>query len=450
MPPPDGGDPLSHELRHLAGELFPPGMQEFGHLYLKSVVLAVATVQESAPECSTDVVVQKYCNQLREQNARQFAPFSIYMGGRYSKLLDDSLQALVDRNILQRRSSSHKKIDARVYEVSEQHADSAKQPPVWEDIFENFRHQFDLRNPFKDHYWNNVIKLAANEDAYEWVTSTPESRNPDLLDTRDEWNRHDDSAEVLKKIQGFEEPEQDAASLLYALLRDYKSIDRRQKRYGNAETVEESRRRFSTHFIQEHYEQYGDEILGEIVFIVGFFDIGEENWQDPDPDIAYLREHITATSSVGVKLPPSLKDADIDIRSISAGVLGELSEKNGEVVISPIALVKSDELPDSIIEHQRDERQKRIESLEQEQTEILADLQDKTGDLDALTEEKVKKQLQEALRDSELDQDEAEVYKYLLQLLATSSSTLGIEWLIKKAVENYPEYAPEILKAIGL
>lgn len=451
MSPPDGGSRLNYKLWRAAGESFPSGWQEFGYWYLKHTVLATRTIQSEAPESNTDAVIQKFCNELRRHNVRQFVPFSLYKGGRYSILLDSTLQALVDYGILSRRRSNHRDIDQRVYELNSNFSDSLEHPSVWSDVFETFRTKINLTNPFSDHYRKRVLPWISDESAYQWVTSDTQFRNPSQLDQSAEDQGHSDEPRVQAKIKSFDDPACDAATLLYRLLRDYKSINQRDERIAGSTAVKQSRRRFSAKYLTEHYDEYGTEILDEVVFIVGFFDLAEESWQDPSSDELYLREHIAAPESIKIALPTDLDPLENDLHLISAGVLGTTYQQDDELKIEPIAILKSDDLSDDLVEHQEAKRTKRHIQLAEERNDHLADLNDIIGDDQAtLSEEEVKTNLQEACEEQEIDDEKRDIYKWVIELIGVAAAEKGIDWVIEKAVEHYPEYALDILDAIGI
>jgi hypothetical protein len=450
MTPPGGGSPLDHKLWRAAGESFPSGWQEFGYWYLKHTVLAIRTIESEAPESSTDAVIQKFCNELRRHNVRQFVPFSLYMGGRYSILLDSCLQALVDCEVLSRRTSNHRDINQRVYELHSNYRDSVEHPPVWSDVFDTFRSHINLTNPFTDHYEQRVLRWISDESAYQWVTLETQLRDPSQLEEPADGQDHSDKSSVQAKIKSFDHPTRDAANLLYRLLRDYKSINEQEERLSRSAAVKQSRRRFSAKYLTDHYDEYGSEVVGEVVFIVGFFDMAEEAWRDPTSDTIYLREHIAAPESVKVNIPPNLDPTKDNLYQISAGVLGTTCEKNGELEVEPIAVLKSDDLSDELIEHQENKRVERRSQLAEERNELLTDLRDIVGDEHiGLSKEEVRANLEEA-EEQETDDKKRSVYNRLLELIGVAAAEQGVGWVVEKAMEHYPEYALDILDAIGL
>lgn len=448
MSPPDGGPRILWEI---AGEKFPAGYQEYGYWYLKHLTLAVRTVESQAPEANTSLVIQKYCNELREHNVSWFAPFPVYLGGRYSGLIENCLQGLIERGVLSRRGSKLGSVNRTVYEVSDTYKDSLEPPSVWEDLFGQFRAQFDLKNLLEDHDQKRILRWVKDEDAYQWVTSESKKRNPSRIDRSATENNRTGSPEVPAEIKKFDPKTRDAATQLYTIIDEYKNIGPRRERIIDTEQKERARRKFSIQHINEHFEEYGNQILGDLVFIVGYFDVAEERWQSADPDTVYLREHIASPDSIGVIFSKGLKDLNIDIYTISVGVLGELTARDGEVIIDPISILKSDQLPDSLVSRQHEERKQKQVDLVEERNELFEDLkqlhEEQSG---TQSPEEIKEELERVLEDSDLDNDERDVLNDLKELIGIAAASEGINWVITKIVQNYPEYTQDILDAIGL
>jgi hypothetical protein len=450
MRPPDGPSPLDNKLWRLAGEEFPSGWQEFGYWYLKHTALVIKTIESEAAEANTDAIVQKFADDLRRNNLRQFAPFSIYLGGRYSFLLASCLQGMVDIGVLRRRASNHQEINQRVYEIDPKYQDSLNHPDVWTDIFTDFRNSIDLINPFKDHFNKRTLKWISNEDAYLWVTPNAESRDIDQLELSDK-KGHEDVAGIRNQIQEFDQPAAEAGTLLYELLREYKLTDQRKQRHKDAGKVVESRIRFSNRYLQEYHDKPDVDVRGKVIFTVGFFDIGEEIWQNPQPDVGYLREHIASPHSIGIKLPEELTDATRNLHEIALGVLATVDERDGEPILDPIAILKSNDLPDEIVNHQHEKRAERRTKLAEERSEIFSELEKYAGHQEPeLSEEDVRKQVEDVLESAELDDDERKVFRWLLELIAIAAAQQGLDWVLVQIIEAYPKYAPQILDAIGL
>jgi hypothetical protein len=330
-----------------------------------------------------------------------------------------------------------------VYEVNDAYKDSLEHPAVWSKVFSRFRRDFNLKNLLEDHDKQRIFRWIHDETAYKWIRSEPGRNNLSLIDG---------SGTIPDEVKRFDNETREAASILHHVIDKHKNIAPRKERRSNADHVQKSRRTFSVRYLNEQFGEHGEEILDEVVFMVGFFDIAEERWQNAGPNIAYLREHIAAPHSVGVRLPASLKNTNFDLHSHSLGVLGTTGKRGGEVVIEPLAILESGSLPDAIIDHQREERKQREIDLAEERNELLRELRDLHETNQSVEEsiEKVQQGVDEVLDDRELEAEEEDVLEKLKELAVIAAAEKGIEWVVTKVVENHPEHVEIIFDAIGL
>lgn len=363
---------LDDELSAVVNDLF-SDYERYGYDFLHDLVLAIAAMPEDVPK--SELIIQKFSDQLARTSNGAFVP-SIYLGGSYSYDISQSLDKLVESGVLEQKSGEDSGIGAPVYELSEEF--DIEPPSAWTRQFELFRTKVGFRK-------ESVLR-ESRQELFNWLSDQESYVGVDerLL----EFLTRFDSDDKTMDMDGSMEPSftnsldpkyHDVASIAFNLIDEYKYIPPRREKHTDRADL--ARRTFSVHHLLTQYEDNREGVIDDFVFFIGYFEP-----QDSQPPIFSFKENPGSNESIKVRFQGELETDFEEIFRHSIGVVGIVSEREEKPIIEAIGLLKSYELPQSLIEHLdidltkfRAEIMKQselIEKLEDNPTELLQRLVD--------------------------------------------------------------------------
>jgi len=417
MPSPEGRDELGWKLYTISDGPLPPVLDDLRVDRLRNTLRAVKAIQKK--EARTPATVQKFIYFLQSEGMTIFAPTRIYRGGRWDFIRSNELDTLTNQDILNQRPSRHPKINQDIYEIDPEYEGVINCPPIFQKKFKEFRTRCNLKNPFLDHEKSQIRQWATDSENYvafhrnllEKVRRGDTDTSVDIIENEIQYSS---TPKIVSSVNHLYRP---FAATAHHLINKYKTIQKSLDRKSS--TVRRSKRMFAPRFAVRQHALNPEEVIGEPVLHTGILDLGT---LDRHSNEFLLWEDQSLEEKIPVRFDGTFETDIYELSQYSVAVLGFLDEtKQGELTLNALAILKSNPLPQRLVEEMRSRADARDEQV-QELATALEDIADQVG----VREENKINWLLGRVRDANTITTAVE---HIDQFLAENP---GYEWLINR------------------
>jgi len=311
---------------------------------LKKDILRVISAVENE-ESFTEGALQKFCLILgRSHDVDPFKLYSIYLRGPYSKDVKKAGHELCEDGLVNIRPSRSRKVNTDIFELTEEGEKVLEEfgkDPGFEDAYKRFQSRYGVSGSWKK-YDGMVYSWLSKESNYvaeDYSLFTSLERKVQFSDNFDTFFENCIRASKPAFASDFETDTADLAKLAYYLAENKKCPSNSQ-----IKQIDHSIR-FSIRNILKYWHSDPVDSENKIALLRGHI----VRIQDEEK-IFYLKEdRLQNSPSIRVEF---YGEWDEDPRKIlenySIGVLGYVTESNGEVTIKTLAIIQAVELPESL------------------------------------------------------------------------------------------------------